>query len=43
MQDITVDPFLLLASNYFDVVIVPAMFQVLDYMVVLPAKLYLTS
>ena len=28
VQDISVDPFLPLADNYFDVVIVPAMFQV---------------
>jgi hypothetical protein len=27
-QDITVDPYLPLASNYFDFVVMPAMFQV---------------
>jgi SAM-dependent methyltransferase len=29
-QDITVDPYLPLASNYFDIVVVPAMFQLLQ-------------
>lgn len=32
VQDLTVDPFLPLASNYFDLVVVPAMFQVHIYM-----------
>ena len=34
-QDITVDPFLPIADNYFDFVIMPAMFQVRSALVVI--------